>query len=68
MNQEIFNTFKLQDSDNQEADIGTVILSAKQDDRTQLLLVLKDQAITAKNLQLTKEYRLEYPSLAKYLH
>lgn len=45
----------ISDSDNQEADIGTVILSAKQDDRTQLLLVLKDQAITAKNLQLNNQ-------------
>ena len=45
----------ISDSDNQEAEIGTVILSAKQDNNTQLLLVLKDQAITAKNLQLNNQ-------------
>jgi folate-binding protein YgfZ len=53
----------ISDSDNQEADIGTVILSAKQDDRTQLLLVLKDQAITAKNLQLNNQNHDNPPAL-----
>ncbi len=38
-----------------EADLGSVILSAHSNNSTQLLLVLKDQAITAKNLQLNNQ-------------
>ena len=38
-----------------EADLGSVILSAHSNNSTQLLLVLKDQAMTAKNLQLNNQ-------------
>jgi len=45
----------ISDSENEAAELGAVILSAKQDNTTQLLLVLKDQAMTAKNLQLNNQ-------------
>ena len=43
------------DPEVRETDLGSVILAAHNNDSTQLLLVLKDQAITVKNLQLNNQ-------------
>ncbi|MBE0470747.1 MAG: folate-binding protein YgfZ [Methyloprofundus sp.] len=45
----------ISDSNNPEAELGAVILSTRHDNSAQLLLVLKDQALQAKNLQLNNQ-------------
>ncbi len=45
----------ISDPSNVENELGTVILSARHNNTTQLLLVLKNQAMEAKNLQLNNQ-------------
>lgn len=46
---------EISDTTDTESQLGTVILAAKQHSTTQLLVVLKDQASDAKNLQLNNQ-------------
>ncbi|MCF7970511.1 MAG: folate-binding protein, partial [Methylococcaceae bacterium] len=55
-NEGVINTgCSVSDAENKETELGTVILSVRDDSATQLLLVLKDQAMEAKNLQLNNQ-------------